>query len=93
MVQKNANDILELYKNKLEKIPNGSIRGICVNYLPLYIISNNNQVSKLRKRLKVLQVPEFGPLTKEEKYKKVLLFYPLRKGEVIDSDRLGKNNV
>ena len=89
MKQSDGNDILELYKSKLEKIPDGTIPGIYTKFLPTYIICNNNQVLKLRRRNKVLQIPEFNPLTKEDKYSDVLLFYPIRKGEDIDEDRIG----
>ena len=89
MPQKDAADVLELYKAKLHKIPNSDIPGICVTRLPTYIISSNDQVLKIRRKLKVLQIPEFVPLSREEKYSKVLLFFPLKRGENIDTDRIG----
>ena len=88
MIQKDAKDILELYKEKLNKIPNGSIPGICLPYLPMYIISDNDQVSRLRRGMKVLQIPDFNPLSKEDKYSKTILYFPLRRGEDIDTERI-----
>ena len=89
MIQKDAADILEFYKTRLDKIPNGQIPGIYVPYLPTYIICDNDQVLRLRRRKKVLQIPDFIPLSKEEKISRIMLFYPLRKGQDIDTDRLG----
>ena len=93
MTQRDATDILELYKSKLQKIPNGVIHGICVDYLPTYIISDNDQVLRLRRKMKCLQIPEFTPLSKEDKFSKILLYFPLRRGQVIDSDRLGNHFI
>ena len=90
MTQRDAVDILELYKTKLHKIPKGSIPGICESYLPTYIISDNDQILKLRRKMKVLQIPEFMPLSKEDKFSRVLLYFPLRRGENINMDRIGE---
>ena len=46
--QKDADEILQLYKEKLDKIPDGEIVGVYGQKLPLYVICDNNQILKLR---------------------------------------------
>ena len=89
LTQKDGQDILTLYKEKLNKIPAGNILGVFGQSLPTYVICSNNQVLKLRKTLKILQIPEFNPLSKEEKFARVLLYFPLKPGQDIDTDSLG----
>lgn len=93
LLQKETLELLELYKDHLDKIPRGNIMGISGQYLPSYIICQNNQILKLRSKMKVLQIPDFQPLSKEYMYSRVLLYYPLKPGEKIDSNRLGKHFI
>ena len=37
-----------------------------------------------------MQVPSFNKLSEDDKFCKVLLYYPLQPGAVIDVERLGK---
>ena len=83
-------EIYNLYKDKLDKIPNGEIVGVSGNFFPTYILCENMQVMKLRKKRKVLQTPNFTTLSDEYKYMKVILFYPLKPKAVVEIDRIGK---
>ena len=87
--QKDASDILSLYKEKLTKIPAGKVSGVYGQVIPTYIVCKNDQILKLRKRMKTLQIPQFAPLSKEFKFARVMLYFPLRPGQKIDSERLG----
>ena len=87
--QKDASDILSLYKEKLTKIPAGKVSGVYGQVIPTYIVCKNDQILKLRKRMKTLQIPQFAPLSKEFKFARVMLYFPLRPGQNIDSERLG----
>ena len=89
LVKKDGEEIYNLYKSKLNKIPNGQISGVYDEIFPLYILCTNKQVLKLRKRRKCLQIPHFTALSKEEKYGRILLYYNIRPGQNIDMDRLG----
>ena len=86
--QKNAVEILNTYKETPDKIPDGDILGVYGSMLPTYILCNNDQILKLRRKRKCLQTPQYTRLSKEEKFARVMLFYPLRPGETIHMDRL-----
>ena len=89
LTKKQSLEFIALYREKIDRIPPGNVVGISGETLPTYIICDSNQMLKLRKNRKVLQLPEFLPLSRERKYARVLLFYPLRRGQKIDPDRLG----
>ena len=84
-----ASKIYELYQDRITSIPSGDIVGIYGEKLPEYILCGNQHILKLRKKRKVLKVPDFIPLSKEEKFSKIMLFFPLKPGQKIDTDRLG----
>ena len=92
MPKNDALEIFQLYKDNMHKIPNGTIHGVYGEIFPMYILCNNKQVLKLRKRRKCLQIPNFHTLSKEEKYGRILLYYPIRSGQTIDVERLGSYN-
>ena len=87
--KKDAKDIFDLYTEKLNQIPNGDITGVYGKPLPTYILCSNKQVLKLRRKMKILQIPQFHTLSKENKFSRISLFYPLKPGTCIDMDRLG----
>ena len=89
MTRKLGSDIYELYQGKLGRIPNGDIIGISGQALPEYILCANGQVLRLRKKRKILQIPHFHSLSKEHKYARTLLYFPLAPGQVIDIERIG----
>ena len=89
---KDGSEIIQMYKEKLHKIPteinNLSVTG---DPLPKFVLCRNSQVLRLRKgNMKVLQIPDFPTLSKEFKYSRILLYYPLRPGQNIDTNRLGR---
>ena len=90
LTKKQSSEIFQLYKDKTDKIPKSEIIGIYNTALPMYILSKNQKVMKLRKSKKVLKIPTFIPGSKEFKFCKTLLFYPLAPNVEIDTDRLGK---
>ena len=87
--KQDGNEIISAYKDNIHRIPNGDITSVYDEIFPKYILCNKTQVLKLRKTRKILQLPDFKANSKEEKYSRVLLFYPLRPGQNIDTDRLG----
>ena len=89
--KKESLELFQLYKDKIDKIPSGDVVGISNTAMPTYILCQNNKAMKLRKVRKVLKVPHFHPGSKEYKFSKVMLFYPLAPGIEIDQDRLGKS--
>ena len=84
-------EIFNLYKENIHKIPNGTITGVYNVIFPTYILCDNKQVLKLRRKRKCLQIPNFNTLSDEEKYGRILLYYPIRPGQHIDVDRLGRS--
>ena len=46
-------------------------------------------ILKLRKNRKVLQIPDFTNLSQEEKFCKIMLYFPIKPGQKIDTERLG----
>lgn len=84
-----AKEIFQIYKDKLNSIPTENIVSISGEKLPQYILSKNIEVLKLRKKMKVLQTPDFIPYSKEDKYSRIMLYFPLKPGQKIDTDRLG----
>ena len=60
-----------------------------IGALPEYILCANGQVLRLRKKRKILQIPHFHSLSKEHKYARTLLYFPLAPGQVIDIERIG----
>lgn len=88
--KKTGLEIFSLYKDDLKKIPNGERSSVYGEIFPTYILCSNLQVIKLRKRMKVMHLPHLTSLSKEEKYARILLFYPILPGQSIDSDRVGK---
>ena len=91
--KKESLEIMQLYKEKIEKIPVGDIIGIYNKALPIYLLSENNKVMKLRKNRKVLKIPQFLAGTPEYKFAKIMLYYPLAPKTEIDKDRLGKSLI
>ena len=90
MTKKLGSPIYELYHGKLARIPNGETIGISGQALPEYILCSNQQVLKLRtKQRKIMHIPHFQMLSKEFKFCRILLYFPLAPGQVIDTDRLG----
>ena len=87
--KKDGSEIQSLYKEKLERIPNGDVISINGTPLPTYILCSNGQTLKLRRKRKCLQIPQLPRLSKEEKYARVLIFYPLKPGQIIDTERIG----
>ena len=83
-------DIYNLYKEKLEKIPVGDVFGIYNDPFPVYILCKNKQCLKLRKKRKVMVLPHFQTLSKEDKFSRILLYYPMTPETMITTDRLGK---
>ena len=92
LTKKQGLEVYQLYKDKIEKIPVGNIIGIYNTALPTYIISSNNRVMKLRKIRKVLKIPNFQHGSKEFKFCKILLYYPLAPNVEIDTERIGNCN-
>ena len=86
--KKEGSEIQSLYKDKLDRIPTGNVLSIHGTAMPTYILCANGQTLKLRRNRKCLQIPEFNRLSKEEKYARVLLYYPLAPGQLVDSDRI-----
>ena len=82
-------EIFNIYKDKIQKVPNGTITGVYDQIFPMYILCDNKQVLKLRKKRKCLQIPHFTTLSDEEKYGRILLYFPIRPGQNIDMERLG----
>ena len=58
------------WKFHLEKIANGDVLSVSGESLPTYIICQNKQAMKLRKTRRIMQIPCFTPLSKEDKYSK-----------------------
>ena len=87
--KKKGDEIFAAYKDNIAKIPDGHITGVCGQTFPKYILCNNTQVLSLRKRPKLISLPDFTANSKEEKYARILLYYPLRPKQTIDTDRLG----
>ena len=90
LLQRESIELLQIYKDNLDKIPAGDIMGINGQKLPSYIICQNTQILKLRRKMKILQVPDVCPLSKDLKYMHILLYYPLKPGQRIDTERIGK---
>ena len=87
-----GSEIYNLYKNKLDKIPPGHLSGVYDEIFPTYILCDNTQVLRLRRKRKCLQIPHFTTLSKEEKFARILLYYNIRPGQEIDVERLGYYN-
>ena len=84
--------IYQIYENNLDKIANSEIRSIFdeSEYLPIYILSSNGHVARIRKTKKVLHTSKFIEESEEYRYSKVLLFANIKPGEEIDQDNLSK---
>ena len=82
--------LYNLYKDNLQKIPNGEVVGICGQTFPVYILSSNTQVLKLRKKRKVMMLPNFQPYSDEHKYSRILLYFPLKPGFSVNKESIGK---
>ena len=89
MTQREGAEIYEMYREKLSRIPNGDVVGIAGQPLPTYLLCKNGQILKLRKKMKIMDIPYFHTLSKEYKFARISLYYPIAPGEVIDTDRLG----
>ena len=87
--QEQAKEIYHIYKDKISSIPTGDILGIYGEKFPTYILCKNMHILKLRKNRKVLQIPDFTNLSKEEKLCKIMLYFPIKPGQKIDTERLG----
>ena len=91
LTEKDAIEIYNIYKDRLDRIPRSdTIKGVNGETFPTYILCGNKSVMRLRKSRKVLQIPYFNTLSTEEKYARTLLYYPLRPGQSIIVDRLGR---
>ena len=88
MTKKDSEDIFAIYKDKVDKIPDGDVVSINNSKLPVYILCET-QILKLRKSRKVLKIPYFVPETLEYKFSKVLLYYPMEPKMSIEMERLG----
>ena len=88
MPKKDGKEIYDMYKERPERIPDGEILGIYGKWFPTFILCENGQILKLRRTRKCLQTPQFKRLSKEEKYARVILFYPLKPFETVDIDRI-----
>lgn len=91
LTKKDSLELYNTYKDQIGKVPQGDVIGVYDEIFPSLILCENKQVLKLRKRRKCLQIPQFNTLSKEEKFCRTLLFYPLRPGQSIDTDRIGEN--
>lgn len=90
MTRSDGDEMFNLYRQKLDKIPDGRVIGINGGVFPTLILCQNKQVLKLRSKRKVLHIPNFNPLSREEKYSRVLLFFPIQPGVTIDVERIGE---
>ena len=91
--KKQSLEIFQLYKDKIDKIPAGDVVGVYNTLMPTYLLSEGNKAMKLRKNRKVLKVPHFQIGSREFKYSRILLYYPLAPKTVIDQERLGKISI
>ena len=67
---KDSENIYNVYKEKLDKIPDADVISVNGENLPTYILCQNRQVLKIRKSRRIMQIPCFTPMSKEDKISK-----------------------
>ena len=67
---KKGEEIYNAFEGNLTKIPEGPVLSVYGESLPTYIICKNKQVLKLRRSRRIMQIPCFTTLSREDKYSK-----------------------
>ena len=83
--------LFSVYSTKLDQIIDTEAETVVGGTkMPEFILCQNRQVLKMRKRKKILSYPDYEVCSDKFKYTKILLFYPLAPGTEVEKNDLDR---